>query len=195
VSDKPFGYPPATGIIWQGSPPHSRATVGRGRETFGNVGCVVTSVAQARRILGERAGAMPLDVQAAGLARDGVWAPGSSGAAVPELVRAQGLTVGVDADGPGKVADVPRLRHLIEDCLRRGGVALVAVDHDSTRGGDAIADHWGCTYRVEAGRLWMTDPATARVESLDWETLAGPVRWGRFLRPYQVVRVVTVWRS
>jgi hypothetical protein len=40
----------------------------------------------------------------------------------------------------------------------------------------------------------MTDPATARVESLEWETLAGPVRWGRFERPYQVVRVVTVWR-
>ena len=73
-------------------------------------------------------------------------------------------------------------------------LALVAVDHDSTRGGDAIADHWGCAYRVEAGRLWMTDPATARIESVDWETLAGPVRWGRFLRPYQVVRVVTVWR-
>ena len=190
----PIGYPPQTGIIWQGSPPHGRQTVGRGSETFGNVGCTVTSVAQARRILGERAGALPLDVQAAGLLRDGVWDPGASGANVPELVRAQGLTVGVDADGPGKVAPVDRLRVIIEDCLRRGGVALVAVDHDSTRGGDAIADHWGCAYRVEVERLWMTDPATARVESLDWETLAGPVKWGRKVRPYRVVRVVTVYR-
>jgi hypothetical protein len=137
---------------------------------------------------------MPLDVQAAGLARLGVWAPGASGANVPELVRAQGLTVGEDADGPGRVVPVDRLRVILEDCLRRGGVALVAVDHDSTRGGDAIADHWGCAYRVEVGRLWMTDPATARVESLDWETLAGPVRWGRVSRPYQVVRVITVFR-
>jgi len=137
---------------------------------------------------------MPMDVQAAGLQRLGVWAPGASGANVPELVRAQGLTVGEDADGPGRVVPVDGLRHILEDCLRRGGVALVAVDHDSTRGGDAIADHWGCAYRVEVGRLWMTDPATARVESLDWQALAGPVRWGRVSRPYQVVRVVTVFR-
>ena len=194
MSASPIGYPPQTGIIWQGSPPHGRKPVGRGTQAFSAVGCVVTSVAQARRILGERAGAMPLDVQAAGLARLGVWAPGASGANVPELVRAQGLTVGEDADGPGRVVPVDRLRVILEDCLRRGGVALVAVDHDSTRGGDAIADHWGCAYRVEVGRLWMTDPATARVESLDWETLAGPVRWGRVSRPYQVVRVITVFR-
>jgi len=194
VSASPIGYPPQTGILWQGSPPHGRRTVGHGTETFGNVGCVVTSVAQARRILGERAGAMPLDVQAAGLRRVGVWGPGSSAANVPELVRAQGLAVGEDADGPGRVVPVDRLRILIEDALRRGGVVLVAVDHDSTRGGDAIADHWGCAYRVEVGRLWLTDPATARVESVDWETLAGPVRWGRRERMYQVVRVVTVFR-
>jgi hypothetical protein len=137
---------------------------------------------------------MPLDVQAAGLQRLGVWAPGASGANVPELVRAQGLTVGEDADGPGRVVPVDRLRLIIDDCLRRGGVCLVAVDHDSTRGGDAIADHWGCAYRVEVGRMWLTDPATARVESLDWQALAGPVRWGRVARPYQVVRVVTVFR-
>jgi hypothetical protein len=194
VSDKPIGYPPQTGIIWQGSPPHGRKAVGRGTQAFSAVGCVVTSVAQARRILGERAGALPLDVQAAGLQRLGVWSPGASGCNVPELVRAQGLEVGADLDGPGKVADVPRLREAIDDCLRRGGVCLVAVDHDKTRGGDAIADHWGCAYRVEVDRLWLTDPATARVESLDWESLCGPVRWGRTTRVYQVVRVITVFR-
>ena len=194
MSEPPIGYPPATGIIWQGSPPHGEKTVGRVKGLFKRVGCVVTSVAQARRILGERAGAMPLDVQAAGLSRLGVWSPGASGCNVAELVRAQGLEVGADLDGPGKVADVARLREAIDDCLRRGGVALVAVDQDSTRGGDAIADHWGCAYRVEVDRLWMTDPATARVESLDWQTLAGPVRWGRVARPYQVVRVITVFR-
>ncbi len=182
-------------VIWQGSPPHGPQAVGRGKETFGRVGCVVTSIAQARRTLGERAGANPLDVQAAGLRRLGVWHPGKSGANVPELVRAQGLEVGVDLDGPGKVADVPRLREAIEDCLRRGGVVLVAVDHDSALpAGDQIADHWGSAHRLEVGRLWFADPATAKVESVDWETLAGNVRWGRKVRPYQVVRVVTVFR-
>ena len=181
-------------VIWQGSPPHGSQTVGRGTGLFGAVGCVVTALAQTRRALGERAGAMPLDVQAAGLRRPGVWAPGSSGANVPELVRAQGLTVGADLDGPGKVADVPRLREAIEDCLHHGGVALVAVDHDRTRGGDDIADHWCSAHRLEVGRLWMADPATARVESVDWETLSGPVMWGRKQRVYQVVRVVTVYR-
>ena len=189
-----LGYLDPVPVLWQGSPPWGRQSVGRGSQTFGAVGCVVTSVTQGLRVLGARAGATPLDVQAAGLRRLGVWTPGQSGCNVPDLVRAQGLEVGADLDGPGKVADVARLREAIEDCLRRGGVALVAVDHDATRGGDAIADHWGCAHREEAGRLWFSDPATARVESVDWETLAGPVKWGRKVRPYQVVRVITVFR-
>ena len=189
-----LGYLDPVPVLWQGSPPWGRQSVGRGKETFGRVGCVATSIAQLMRVLGARVGASPLDVQAAGLKRLGVWTPGQSGANVPELVRAQGLDVGEDLDGPGRVADVARLKVAIEDCLRRGGVCLVAVDHDKTRGGDAIADHWGNAHRLEAGRLWFSDPATARVESVDWQTLAGPVKWGRATRVYQVVRVVTVFR-
>lgn len=191
-----LGYPDPTDIIWQGAHPHGKMPVGRGSAVFGAVGCVVTSIAQARRILGERAGATPLDVQAAGLARDGVWAPGSSGAVVTELVRAQGLEVGVDLDGPGKVADPDALRSALVDCLTRDGVCLGAVDHDSALPkGDPIADHWTCIYAVDGDDVWMTDPATARRERISLETLAGPVMWGRRRRDYRLVRVVTVYRA
>jgi hypothetical protein len=114
---------------------------------------------------------------------------------VTELVRAQGLEVGVDLDGPGKVADPDALRRALVDCLTRGGVCLGAVDHDSSvKGGDPIADHWCCIYAVDGDDVWMTDPATARRERISLETLAGAVMWGRRRRDYKLVRVVTVYR-
>jgi hypothetical protein len=189
------GYPDPTSVLWQGRAPWGSMTVGRGKALFGAVGCVVTSVAQARRILGERAGATPLDVQAAGLARNGVWGPGASGAVVSELVRAQGLDVGVDLDGPGRVAAPDVLRSAVIDCLLHGGVCLGAVDHDSALpSGDSVADHWTCIYAVDDDNLWMTDPATARRERISFEALSGPVSWGRRRRDYRLVRVVTVFR-
>ncbi len=191
-----IGTPPQP-VIWQGARPHGRQPVGRGLEVFGNVGCVVTSVAMALRHLGVRAGAMPLDVQAAGLRRPGVWAPGSSGCNVPELVRAQdGLTVGEDMDGAGKVASVDRIAPLILDCLTRGGVVLAAVDYDAASPkGDPLGDHWVTIHGLEGDDLLLADPATARTERLLCPTLAGPVRWGEKVRPYRVTRAITVFRS
>lgn len=190
-----LGYPDPTSVLWQGDPRWARTLLGRGLATFALAGCVATSTAELRRILGERAGATPLDVQAAGLARPGVWAPGASGANVPELVRAQGLTVGVDLDGPGRVADPDVLRSAVADCLIRGGVCLGAVDYDrALPHGDPLADHWTCLYALDGDDLCMTDPATARREKISWETLAGPVSWGRRRRDYRLVRVVTAFR-
>ena len=184
-------------VIWQGSYPHGPMSVGRGQQKCGAVGCVITSVAMALRFLGVRAGATPTTVQTAGLARHGVWADGASGCVVPELVRAQtGLTVDVDADGPGVAAPVDRLSPLILDCLSGGGVALVSVDYDAgVKGGDAIGDHWVCAYAADDDWLHVADPATAKVERLDRTTLSATVMWGRRRRPYVVVRAVTIFRD
>lgn len=184
-------------VIWQGSYPHGPMSVGRGAQKCGAVGCVITSTAMALRLLGVRAGATPTTVQAAGLARHGVWAEGASGCVVPELVRAQtGLTVDVDADGPGVAVPVGRLSPLILDCLSAGGVALVSVDYDAgVRTGDAIGDHWVCAYAADDDWLYVADPATAKIERLDRTTLAATVMWGRRRRPYVVARAVTIFRD
>ena len=184
-------------VIWQGSYPHGPMSVGRGNQKCGAVGCVITSTAMALRLLGVRAGATPTTVQAAGLARHGVWAEGASGCVVPELVRAQtGLTVDVDADGPGVAVPANRLSPLILDTLSAGGVALVSVDYDAgVRTGDAIGDHWVCAYAADDDWLYVADPATAKVERLDRTTLAASVMWGRRRRPYVIARAVTVFRD
>ena len=183
--------------LYQGDPRWGQRTVGKGPQTFGLVGCVVTAVAEALRRLGVRAGATPLDVQAAGLLRPGVWAPGSSGAVVADLCRAQ-LGVGEvrDVSGAGTVTGIDELRTAILDCLARGGVALAAVDYDrDSPKGDPTAEHWGCIYAVEGDALLMADPATAKVERLAVATLAAKVKWGRVVRPYLVVRTVLVFRE
>lgn len=190
------GYPPQP-VIWQGAAPHGARHVGNGTQTFALVGCVVTSVAMALRFLGVRAGASPLQVHAAGLLRPGVWAPGASGCVVPELVRAQtDLEVGTDMDGAGRVASVERLRPLLVDAIRAGGVAMVAVDYDAhSPTGDATAEHWCCAFGLDGADLLIADPATSKVERLPLVTLSAGVRWGRRERRYTVVRAVTVFRG
>lgn len=197
LGDGRVGYPDPSPVLYQGSPPWGRVTVGRGPQTFGAVGCVATAIAQLLRTLGVRAGANPLDVQRAGLAWPDVWAPGSSGAVVAELVRAQrGVVVGGDYSGAGTSTPPEVLREVIADCLIRGGVALVAVDYDrDAPEGDDTAEHWCLAYAAQSRRLWIADPATARPESVDLATLAGPVRWGSVDRPYVVVRAITVFRE
>jgi len=162
--------------------------------TIGSSGCTVTAVAQALRVLGVRAGATPLDVQAHGVNRPGVWAEGAAGAVVSELARAQRLTVGEDT-GAGHVAPVQPLRALILSCLDSGGVALVCVDHDhNAPGGDDIGDHWVLAIGADADSLWVADPATGEVETLQLRTLTGPVLWGKRAKVYSVVRAVTLFR-
>lgn len=188
-----LGYPEQP-VLWQGDPRWGRRTVGLGQGTFGAVGCVVTSLAMALRFLGVRAGATPLQVQAAGLLRGNVWAPGQSGCVVPALVSAQvDVSPGVDLAGPGRVADKGALRELIMETLTKRGVLLVAVDYDrSLPKGDPIADHWVCCYAVDGDDVLMADPATARTERLLMSTLEGPVKWGKITRRYSVARAVSV---
>lgn len=172
--------------------------LGRSSETtIGAAGCVVTAVAIAERALGHRAGSTPVDVMERGLRRPGVWAPGAAGAHVPELVRAQGLTVGADLDGPGKVAHTKDLKALILECLQAKGVALVCVDHDKDKpGGDEIGDHWGTIVEVDVANdvAAMVDPATCDVEPLIWRTLSGAVTWGKAQKTYRATRAITVFR-
>ena len=179
--------------IWQGGKPHGQQFVGLGIETFARVGCVVTSVAIALRLLGARAGAMPIEVQNRGLAAGGVWAKNSSACSVRGLIDAQrDLISGQDFPGPGQHAAADSILRIVEATLKAGGVCLLHVDHDSDRGGDILGDHWVVAYAIEDGFLFCSDPATARNEKLRLPDLTGDVLWGKKKRLYQARRVVSV---
>ena len=198
-------------VIWQGAKPHGPMPVGltgygpdgKATHPVGKLGCVPSATAMALRLLGAKAGATVVEVmEAAKRARDKVYPDPErpASAVVPELVRAQkGLIVGEDVPGAGVLVppgpDV--LRPLLLQCFARGGVALVCVDYDrDLPAGDPTGEHWCCARGVEPfGRLYLADPATAKDESVDLATLSGPVHWGSVVRPYVVVRVVTVYRG
>ena len=189
-----IGYRYSGPVLWQGSAPWGHVTVGEGTETHGAVGCLSTAVAQCLRITGSRAGATPLHVREMALRTPGVYAHGSSAAFPTRLVDAMtGLTSGLDVSGAGVVAKLEDLQPAIADCLKRGGVTLLCVDHDSDRGGDAIGDHWVVGYALDGDRLLVCDPAATATASLDWATLSGPSEWGRVTRHYLVTRCVQVW--
>jgi hypothetical protein len=86
------------------------------------------------------------------------------------------------------------LRELITETLPRRGVLLLAVDYDrSLPKGDPIADHWVCCHAVDGDEVFISDPATARIERLLFSTLEGPVKWGKMTRRYSVARAISVF--
>ena len=186
----------AADILRQGDPRWGKRTIGRSASTtIGAAGCVLTSVAMACRVLGVRAGATPLDCQARGVQRPGVWADGAAGCVVPELARAQGLTVGEDIPGAGAAAPTQPLRKLILEALDAGGVALVCVDTDRATGGDVTGEHWCLATEADSDTLWICDPATGGLERIVLRTLSGSVRWGKAkTKAYSVVRAVSLFR-
>jgi hypothetical protein len=166
--------------------------------SIGEQGCAVTAVAIADRALGSRAGATPPEVCRRGRARSGVWAPGKAGAVMTELIRAQGLVVGVDFDGPGKVAGTKTLKAAIYECVRDGGVAVVCVDHDKGKpNGDDIGDHWGTITAIDlAGdTATLIDPATGQEVQIVWRTLVGVTEWSGKPKTLTVTRAITVFRG
>lgn len=190
-------------IIWQGAPPHGRELVGRRARTialdkrriFAEVGCVVTGIAMAQRFLGVRAGAMPLDVQAKGLAA-GCWNSGSSSVNILNLAKANSLRSDGDFNGPNSIAPIEEIKKILEACIVNDGVALLHVDYDSQfKNGDPLGEHWGVCYAINQAenKIFIADPATAKTETLKWDSLEGFVNWSKIKRRYVAVRIITLY--
>ena len=197
------GHPDPVRVTWQGANPHGCLPVGLAdpndkRSWHANLGCANTAVRDSLAFLG--IDVRVIDVAARARARGAAVYPmprNPAAAVISELVKSQpGVKVGVDIPGAG-LASVPTiLRPVILDCLRLGGVVLALVDYDRDMPkGDPTGEHWGSMYAAQAGRLWLADPSTAKRESIDLESLAGPVMWGPVRRPYVVVRGVTIFRA
>lgn len=197
-------------VIWQGDPRFAGG-VGLSDEPMVKVGCVVSAIAMARRIvLGDRR-ATPRTVQEAGLrARPPVWTPDRPAAArIGRLARANGfacddLPFADDADADYDDLESSTARGLILDALRAEGAALVWVDTDMADA-DRRAKHWALVYAATIrdiakrdGVLVLADTASAGnrrstttdtppgIEGLDLRTMSGVVMWGSKPRAYQV---------
>jgi hypothetical protein len=210
-----LGHDDPAEVLWQGDHRWRSMLVGMSpTKRCGAVGCVLTAVAMARRILGLDAGATPASVQGRGLRHTPrVWAPSSAAAVIPHLAAANGLTC---AASPvlGSAQD---MRAAILDALTpgpdgRAGVALLHVDTDTTDDDDA-GKHWVLAHRAYLrdgkrtdGVVHYCDPATAGgrrapsgapagLDGLDLRTLSGIAMWGSTPRAYAVRAVRPLRRA
>lgn len=180
--------------IWQGGKPHGAQYVGTSnKKTFGAVGCVVTSIAHALRVLGVKAGAMPLEVQEAGLKSGNCWGHETAMVAIQNLIDAQrGLTCVDEKRVSGRFNNtVGEIRDLIKETITAGGCCLVWVDYDQESGGDIDGEHWVCAHQFDDEFLYFIDSATAKIEKISLKTMSGKVMW-RTQRKYKVAGAIAI---
>lgn len=182
-----IGFADPGRVLWQGASQWRDMKVGLSDQRCAQVGCVLTAVAQACRILGVRAGATPQTVNDAGLKHaPAVWLPERPAAAIiPRLCRANRLAC---ASEPieGSAAE---MREAITLSISGGGLALVHVDYT----GDERGEHWILAHAVEDGVIRACDPATARVEFLGLDALSGTAKWGSVSKTYTVAKVRPIY--
>lgn len=189
------GWPiPIRGTMWQGDRRWGTAPYGHGGKTIAQWGCTATSLAEAQRASGVRAGATPQTVCERALqAVPTVWAPGSSLAVLPRLARSAGLSC-PDVEGAWTVAkgamSAKQMSVAICDAIDghglapRRGFAWLHVDYT----GDDVGEHWLMALAYDDDVIYATDSAPARVVQIDRRTLRAEVLWGAKARSYRVVR-------
>ena len=188
------GWPLPTKVMWQGAKPWGSAPYGHGGKTIAQWGCTATSLAEAQRASGVRAGATPQTVcERAAQAVPPVWAPGSSLAVLPRLARSAGFAC-PDVEDAWTVAkgamSVRQMSVAICDAIDGHGLApcrgfaWLQVDYT----GDDVGEHWIMALAYDEDAIYCTDSAPAKVIQLDRKTLTAPVLWGAVERRYRVVR-------
>lgn len=189
------GWPiPIRGTMWQGDRRWGSQPYGLGGKTIAQWGCTATSLAQAQRASGVRAGATPQTVcERAMQAVPPVWAPGSSLAVLPRLARSAGFAC-PDVEDAWSVAkgamSARQLSVAICDAIDghglapRRGFAWLHVDYT----GDDVGEHWIMALAYDDDVIYATDSAPARVVQIDRRTLKAEVLWGAKERSYRVVR-------
>ena len=188
------GWPLPERVMWQGDRRWGSQPYGAGGKTIAQWGCTATSLAEAQRASGIRAGATPVTVCERALqAVPPVWAPGSSLAVLPRLARSAGFSC-PDVDEAWTVQkgamSARQMSVSICDAIDRHGVvprhgfAWLQVDYT----GDDVGEHWIMALAYDEDAIYCTDSAPARVIQLDRKTLTAPVMWGAVERRYRVVR-------
>ncbi len=189
------GWPiPIRGTMWQGDRRWGSQPYGLGGKTIAQWGCTATSLAEAQRASGVRAGATPQTVcERAVQTVPPVWAPGSSLAVLPRLARSAGFSC-PDVEQAWTVAkgamSARQISVAICDAIDghglapRRGFAWLHVDYT----GDDVGEHWLMALAYDDDVIYATDSAPARVVQIDRRTLQTEVMWGASSRRYRVVR-------
>lgn len=188
------GWPLPSRVMWQGDRRWGSQPYGLGGKTIAQWGCTASSLAEAQRASGVRAGATPQTVCERALqAVPQVWAPGSSLAVLPRLARSAGFSC-PDTEQAWTVAkgamSARQMSIAICDAIDghglapRRGFAWLQVDYT----GDDVGEHWIMALGYDDDAIYCTDSAPARVIQLDRKTLTAPVLWSAVERRYRVVR-------
>lgn len=188
------GWPLPSRVMWQGDRRWGASPYGLGGKTIAQWGCTATSLAEAQRASGARAGATPQTVcDRAVQTVPPVWAPGSSLAVLPRLARSAGFSC-PDPEGAWTVAkgamSARQISVAICDAIDghglapRRGFAWLHVDYT----GDDVGEHWIMALAYDDDVIYATDSAPARVVQIDRRTLKAEVLWGAKERSYRVVR-------
>lgn len=181
-------------VMWQGDRRWGSQPYGLGGKTIAQWGCTATSLAEAQRASGVRAGATPQTVcERAVQTVPPVWAPGSSLAVLPRLARSAGFAC-PDVEDAWTVAkgamSARQISVAICDAIDghglapRRGFAWLHVDYT----GDDVGEHWMMALAYDDDAIYCTDSAPARVVQIDRRTLQTEVMWGASSRRYRVVR-------
>ena len=188
------GWPLPSKVMWQGARPWGPSPYGYGGKTIAQWGCTATSLAEAQRASGVRAGATPQTVcERALLAVPPVWAPGSSLAVLARMARSAGFSCPDVSEAWTVQKGAMSARQMsvaICDAIDghglapRRGFAWLQVDYT----GDDVGEHWIMALGYDDDAIYCTDSAPARVVQLDRATLTAPVMWGAVERRYRVVR-------
>ena len=188
------GWPLPSRVMWQGDRRWGSSPYGHGGKTIAQWGCTATSLAEAQRASGARAGATPQTVcERAVMAVPPVWAPGSSLAVLPRLARSAGFSC-PDPESAWTVAkgamSARQISVAICDAIDRHGIqprngfAWLHVDYT----GDDVGEHWIMALAYDDDVIYATDSAPAKVIQIDRRTLQAEVMWGASPRRYRVVR-------
>lgn len=181
----------------QGDPQWARVKAGfSSARTMSQVGCVLTSIAQALRYLEVDPAATPVSVQQAALqAWDGhpLTAPFAARTAAAFMPRI-GRAVGVDIGDRINHIEGPRFFGALAEAFAGVGCALLHVD--SREDGLDEPNHWVLGLRIEGsmtdGQLVYADPDGGYEGRLPMATLRAPSPKDK---PYQLHGLRTVFRA
>lgn len=142
--------------VKQGAPPHGPMTLGDGKRTIGQAGCLLSCLVMAARALTPNRKLTVLGAQ--GLIDD---ASGFIGSALKVPVACKALGMRMDERASLRL-------DALEMDLAEGRPVIVGVDYKpGASSGFSDSDHFVLAIEVDAGRLHFIDPATGALDAMD----------------------------
>ena len=184
------------GLLRQADHRWAAKQLGKGTFTIGRAGCLLTCLTMAanRLCLSDLT---PVD---ADVLCTTAGAFNGSLLVVSKAAEVLGLSAPEAARVRAKPGD-PHITNTIRDVLRQDGLAIIHVDHDSTKPtGAPEGDHFVLAFRLVKPDIGpehyeCADPAPGTVVWLDTAKCEGTSKWGKQFKQYKATGVIPVWRK